>query len=893
MGLSIGSRLGPYEIVSLLGAGGMGEVYRARDNRLERDVAVKVLPSHLSSSPDFKARFDREAKAISCLQHSNICVLYDVGAHDGVEYLVMELLEGETIAQRLQRKPFSAEEAIKIGIEIADALDKAHRFGIVHRDLKPGNVMLTKSGAKLMDFGLAKRQSFVAPQSGAPAFSAAMTLSPGQSPITVAGAVVGTVQYMSPEQIEGKEADARSDIFAFGTLMYEMLTGKSAFAGKSQLSMASAILEKEPDPISASQPLTPPALEHTVRTCLAKDPEDRFQSAHDLKLQLVWISGSSAASLPVLKPKTGPWAKNSWALWAAGALAIFCVALLWTVERRTQAEPAVVRFTIPTPENAQVNIDLGPMLALSPDGQRLAFTVTGKDKVSRLYLRRMDQLEATLIPGTEEASAPFFSPDGQWVGFITVSRVKKVSVDGGVITELANVVSGSVGATWGPDGYIYYNRFWTERLSRVPQNGGKPEIFSWPDAQRHEQSHRWPEALPDGKSLLITIVKSFGAQDAEIAVLSLKTHTWKTVLSNAAQAHYSPTGHLLYVHAGTLMAVPFDLKSLTVTGPAVQRLHDVLSEPDSGYSALAVSDSGTLVFVKGSAESQQWPNTHLSWLSMDGKEIPASKTLRPYEDMSLSPDGKSVAFTIPGTPVWNIWTLDLERDTLNRLTFAGDNRDPLWAPDGKHIVYTSYRNGAFGLFWSTVDGSAPEQRLLRSDVEPFADTFTPDSKKLIFNVSQQDAETNTWEVPTTGDAVATPVKGISLNSSSDSLSPDGHWIEYQSSESGQDEIYVQPYPDLGGKWQISNGGGMPTQAQWSSDGKQIFYRNGDLMMAASVETKPHFSSSTARQLFTKSFLYSGRNFGVAGKRFFIMKQEAKQGATSLNVVLNWASELKK
>src|SRR5258706_672343 len=802
----------------------------------------------------------------------------------------MELLEGETMAQRILRKPFNAEEAIRTGVEIADALDKAHRFGIVHRDLKPANVMLTKAGAKLMDFGLAKRQAFAASQSGAPAFSAAVTMMASESPITVAGSVVGTVQYMSPEQIQGKDADARSDIFAFGAMLYEMLTGKRAFEGKSQLSMASAILEREPEPISAIQPLTPAALEHTIRTCLAKDPEDRFQSAHDLKLQLLWIAGTSASSLPALRAKSGRgWHKN-WPVYAAAALALFSGVLLWMAMRASSAKPAIVRFAIPTPANTQIDLNALIPIAISPDGQRLAYVAKGTDGPSRLYLRRMDEFDGSPIPGTDSASSPYFSPDGQWVGFFTADRIKKVSVDGGAITEVANVMPGAQGASWGADGYIYYNRNWTEGLSRVPQDGGKAETFTSPDPKRHEQSHRWPEVLPDGKNLLLSIVKSFGAQNGDIAVSSLQTRSWKTILPNASNAHYLTTGHLVYVHAGTLMVVPFDLKSLTVTGTPVQMMRDVLSNQDDGFAALQVSNSGNLFFVKGSEYTQ--PPAHLVWVSRDGKDVPASKIVRAFEDMSLSPDKKIVAFTITGDPAWNIWTLDLEHDTLNRLTFTGDNRDPLWAPDGNHVAYTSSRDALFGIYWSTADGSAPEQRLVHTQFQPFACAFTRDGKKLIFNQFRADADASAWEVPVTGDTPAKPLTGITQAGGYADLSLDGEWIAYESQETGQSEVYVQPYPGPGGKWQISNNGG--TRPRWSRDGKELFYRRGDSIMAASVETHPHFSSMTPHAVFTGHYLISGRDYETDGKRFLAMKALApQQGPTSMQVVLNWASELKK
>src|SRR5579859_513505 len=540
MAATSGTKLGPYEIVGPLGAGGMGEVYRAKDTRLDRTVAIKVLASHLSSSPEFKQRLGREARAISSLNHPHICHLYDVGSQDGTDYLVMEFLEGETLAERLRKGTMPMSEIIKIGTEVADALGFAHRQGIAHRDLKPGNIMLTQSGAKLMDFGLAKPlgpRNTATGSGAAPSFTAAATLS-GQSPLTpltTAGSIVGTIQYMSPEQIEGKEADARSDIFAFGAVLYEMATGKRAFQGKSHLSTASSILEKDPEPISTIQPLAPKALEHTVQVCLAKNPEERFQNAYDLKIQLLWLAGAGAE-----RPAAGTPEKRTpimlWAAWMVAALAVVSSVVFW-IRRDTGSKPAVARFSITTPANTWLDAESGIPLAISPDGRRLAYAVRSADSaISRLYLRRIDEFEGTLVPGTEEATMPFFSPDGQWIGFATSSAIKKVPVDGGAVVRLAQVPYGVAGATWGTDGYVYYSRFWTG-LSRVPQNGGKPEIVTVPDSARQEQGHRWPEMLPDGENILFSIMKNFGADDAETGIFSIKTRSWHSVLQNASNAH--------------------------------------------------------------------------------------------------------------------------------------------------------------------------------------------------------------------------------------------------------------------------------------------------------------------------------------------------------------------
>ena len=891
MALTSGTKLGPFEIESALGAGGMGEVYRARDTRLDRTVAIKVLASHLSSSPEFKQRLGREAKAISSLNHPHICHLYDIGSHEGTDYLVMEFLEGETLAERLRKGAMPLHELLKTGAEVAEALGFAHRQGVAHRDLKPGNIMLTKGGAKLMDFGLAKPLGLRNAASGsgaAPSFTAVATLS-GPSPLTpltTAGSIVGTIQYMSPEQIEGKEADARSDIFAFGAVLYEMATGKRAFQGKSHLSTASSILEKDPDPISTIQPLAPKALEHTVQTCLAKNPEERFQSAYDLKIQLLWLAEKDAEP-PVADKSDGRTSIRLWVAWSVAALAVISSLLFW-IRRDSGNKPAVARFSITTPANTWIDSEASS-LAISPDGRRLAYTVRSSDSaIAKLYLRRIDEFEGAPVPGTEDANTPFFSPDGQWVGFATSSALKKVPVDGGAVVKLTPVAYGVAGATWGEDGYIYFSRFWAG-LWRVPQNGGKAELVTVPDPAHQEQGHRWPEVLPDGDSILFSMMKNFGADDAETGIFSIKTRTWHTILQNASNAHYLTSGHLVYVHAGTLMAVPFDLKSLRMTGTPAQVLHGILANQDDGYASLAVSRSGNLAYVSGPERTERKSSTQLVWVSRDGKESPASPTLGGYEDMSLAPDRKMAAFTVPADPVWNIWVLDFERGNLNRLTFTGDNRDPLWSPDRRHIAYTSFRDGHFGIYWSTIDGSSPEQKLTSNQFEPTPTVFTPDGKKLIFTQDVSTTNVNTWEIALTGDATPVPLNGLGEGGSVD-LSPDGKWIAYESAETGQLEVYVQPYPGPGGKWQVSSAGGY--RPRWSPDGKEIFYRAGDMMMAATVETHPHFTSGTAHVLFTGHYTHTGRDYETDGNRFLMMKSGDQRGQSSLQVVLNWASELK-
>ena len=614
MTLSSGTKLGPYEIQSPLGAGGMGEVYRARDPRLDREVAIKVLPSHLSENPEFRARFEREAKTISGLQHPNICVLYDVGRQDGVDFLVMQYLEGETLSARIARKPLSPDETLHIAIEIADALDKAHRSGIVHRDLKPGNVMLTKAGAKLLDFGLAKLQSFASgTSSSAPAFSAVATVASMASPVTVAGTLVGTMQYMSPEQIQGKEADARSDIFAFGTMLYEMLTGKRAFAGKSQLSVASAVLEKDPDPISAVQPLTPPALEHLVRICLAKEPDQRFQSAHDLKLQLQWITagGSQVGAPAVVVPHRKNRQKVLAAAMIAGWLvAVAALALSLTYANRLTSAQQLVRAQIERPGPYDFSFVLNGAPVLSPDGQQIAFVVL-KDNKNTIFVQRLSTGKAEPLAGTEEGIFPFWSPDGKYLGFFANGKLKKIEATGGPVQALCDAPDGR-GGTWNEQGTILFAPRIAGSLQKVSDGGGTPEDATPTRKDDSQFTNRNSFFLPDGRHFLFI---QRGGKDSVGSVYagSLDGGEIKQILpvgSNVAYSH----GTLFYLKDGTLMGQPFDASALRlkVKPTSIVESIEYYNPRDVGYFS---ASQNALVYHRAALD-----NRDLAWLDATGKE---------------------------------------------------------------------------------------------------------------------------------------------------------------------------------------------------------------------------------------------------------------------------------
>lgn len=893
MTLSAGAKLGPYEVLGPLGAGGMGEVYRARDTRLERTVAIKVLPAQLSSDPVRKQRFEREAKTISGLNHPNICVLHDVGSQDGVDYLVMECVEGETLAKRLEKGPLLLEQVVKYGAQIADALDKAHRSGVVHRDLKPGNIMLTATGAKLLDFGLAKP---TAPLTTL----ATMTATKAESPVTQEGAIVGTFQYMSPEQIEGKEVDGRSDIFSLGAVLYEMLTGQKAFQGKSQLSVASAILEKEPPPINTIKPMTPPALDHTIRRCLAKDPEERWQAARDLALELKWIAESGSQSIALSQGTRGIKKREglAWAVAVASVLAtVIIAALYWRSERQAVAPVMRASLQLAEPLAGVFTANPGSPFALSQDGSRLVFVGAPSGKPSQLYWEQLDTGGATALVGTDDATQPFFSPDGQWVGFFSDGRLRKVALQGGPVNALADAPIPH-GANWTSDGSIVYAPSLGSGLLRISSLGGAPQTLTTPDATQRELSHRWPQVLPGNKAVLFTIQLStqVNYDEARIAVLSLETGKWRTVIEGGSYARYVPSGQIVYAHGGALMAVPFDLLSLQVKGsPAPAQQGVVTSVVTSGGAEYDVADSGLLAYVPGTTRP---PERLLAWVDRQGvgKELPAP--VNAYVNPRISPDGKMLAVQILGAGE-DLWIYDFSRNTLMRLTFGGvggGSSPPLWTPDGRKVVYRS-RTPTLSFRAKPADGSGAEETLFSKELDdPGATPFTvsPDGKTLLFGRRNVTGAVGIYAISLDGSATVQPFLQSAFNQSVPRFSPDGRWVVYESNESGRSEVYVQPYPGPGGKWLISTDGG--TYPRWAHSGREIFYRNEDKMMVVPVETLPSFRAGTPRMLFRGlGYVPQGR-FDLAPDDqhlLMIREKEAPASLKELSITLNWPEELKR
>jgi serine/threonine-protein kinase len=885
-----GRRLGPYEIISAIGAGGMGEVYKARDTRLDRIVAIKVLPAHLADRAELRERFEREAKTIASLNHPHICTLYDTGHQDEINYLVMEYIEGETLAQRLIKGPLPLAQVLQFAIEISDALDKAHRKGVTHRDLKPGNIMLTKSGTKLLDFGLAKLK-----QEAAPNKVPLSDLPTANGPLTAEGTIVGTLQYMAPEQLEGKEVDARTDIFSFGAVVYEMATRKRAFEGKTQASVISAIMSSDPPPMSSLQPMAPPMLDRVVKRCLAKDPDERWQSPNDLTNELKWISegGSYLATVATVTPRgiRMPWVRGL----VLGGVALLLVAAITSIAtwklKPTPLQP-VTRTVINLPPGQQLaGLESGPAIALSPDGTHLVY-VAQQGGIQQLYLRALDSLYAKPILGTEGAVEPFFSPDGQWVGFFAGGKLMKVSVSGGAALTLGDAVN-SRGASWGSLGTIVFAPAAdVTPLRQVQELGGAPHPMT--HFEKGEVSHRWPEFLPGGKAILFAAGDNTNYfTNAQVAVQTVASGERRNLGQGGTHPHYALSGHLIYAQGGSLMAVPFDPQRLTVSGAAVPVVEGVLQSISSGAAQYSISGTGSLAYVSGGVQSTQ---STLVWVSRNGVEQPVAAPVRAYLGPRISPEGRRVAVAILEQEA-QVWQYDLSRETLTPFTFEGDNNvAPDWTPDGKRITFISNRDGPQNIYWQLADGSGGLERLTTSQYTQVPMAWSPDGQLLSFLEVNPATGYDIW-ILRLSDRKELPFLKTPFNESVPRFSHDGRWLAYISNESGQYQVYVQAYPGPGGKWQISTDGGM--EPAWNPNGRELFYRSGNKLMAVDITTQPGFAAGKPRMLFEGQYRptpLTNPNYDVSpdGQRFLMVKpSEQEQAApTQINVVLNWFEELK-
>jgi serine/threonine protein kinase len=886
----IGTTLSHYKIISKLGQGGQGEVYLAEDSRLDRKVALKILPEHLSERADSRERFEREARAVSSLNHPHICTLHDIGEQDGIHFLVMEHLEGESLADRLEKGALSLEQTLEYAIQIADALDKAHRQGVVHRDLKPGNIMLVKSGAKLLDFGLAKLKATEATEENL------SNLPTEQANLTQEGTILGTLQYMAPEQLEGKDADSRTDIFAFGAVVYEMATGKKAFEGSSQASLIAAILKDDPPPMSELQPMTPSVLDQVVKQCLEKEPDERWQTASDLMKGLKWVNevGARKDSIPTV---TAPGVWRRVIPFGVGVLALVIVGVFSWVgvfsSRTTDPESSpLIQFVINPPETASMSGRRFSDLVISPDGRQVVYHGTRQ----QLFIRPLEKLTTKAIPGTEGADRDFFfSPDGEWVAFAVSSQLKKVALRGGAPITLCPAPT-LEGGSWSPEGMIVFAS--GDGLFRVSADGGESTNIATANPDKGESEYQHPHILPGGEAVLFTIYR--GGSDYQTAVLSLGTGVQKVIRDNARNPRFVSPGHLVYEipGTGTLMAIPFDRDELEVTGDALPVLEGVSGAVGQGSSDYDISEDGTLVYVSGAITGFYGSREQsLVWVDREGQEFQITARRDDYARPRISPDGKQVALAITGDDgLLNIWIYDLEKDSFNRITFEGLNSGPEWSPDGKWVSFRSDRDGHHSHYRKLSDGSGSPVLIVAHERRVLGGVWSPDGNAFLFDSLPVPGSPPSIFVVLTG-GQSTPQRFLSSLESghSPAISPDGKWVVYVSTESGRDEVYVRSYGGGGGKWRVSAEGG--TEPRWSPDMKELFFRNGVQMMTVAVEGKPTFSADSPQLLFegrygTSPLSSAEYDYSLEHERFLMIK-ESEEGITQINVVLNWFEELKR
>jgi Tol biopolymer transport system component len=866
MNVASGTRLGPYEIVSRIGAGGMGEVWLGRDTRLDRGVAIKILPAEFAENAQLRMRFEREAKTISQLSHPNICSLFDVGEN----YLVMELLDGESLADRIAKGPLPLPDVLKYGAQIADALDRAHRSGVVHRDLKPANVMATRSGAKLLDFGLAK----------GPVLEISVDGATEQRPLTQEGTILGTFQYMAPEQLEGTEADTRTDIFALGALLYEMVTGRRAFDGKTKTSLIAAIVGGAPRPLTELQPLAPHALEHVISRCLEKAPDDRWQSAHDIAEELRWIGGGSAQAsvVHVSRSKRIGFASG---VGIAVIAALSGAAAMWLVARRTALKPPVLRTVIALPADATLAVYGANRISISPSGSLVAY-VGVRSGVQQIYVRRIDRFDAVPLAGTEGATAPFFSPDSASVGFFDGKHLKRTSIDGGstqTITDVVDVRS----ATWTTDGTIVFARG-TEGLFAVPADGGSPVSLTLNSGR----SIYLGDAIPNTNLLV-------GVQGpGTIVVVDKTTGNVKKVYEGAdlvSAAAYAAPGYLVFCRAGALLAAPFDVKRMAITGPAKTIAENILVTPPFSIPLFAAAQNGTLIYVPA---APGFGTSTLTWVDRKGNQQTFNSMARAFEEPRLSPDGRVAVTLRDANP--DIWLEDAAHEVLTRFTFRAEEEEtPEWSPDGKGIAYSAVRGNTHGLYVKSSDGSGQERVLAMTANHAHCGSWAPDGTSIVFTDYTTATRGDIWMKSLRPEGQPLPIVQTPFNERAPRISPDGHWIAYTSDESGRDEVYVQSYPQSGAKFQISiDGGGEPV---WSRAGHELFYRRGDAMIGVKVTLAPSFSASTPEQLFRGQFVPTRRgeaayDISQDGTRFLMVKRDTASSPTQIHVVMNFLYDLK-
>jgi Tol biopolymer transport system component len=862
-------------------------VYRARDTRLDRTVAIKVLSSHLSASPEVRQRFEREAKTISQLSHPHICALHDVGREGDVEYLVMEYLEGETLADRLLKGPLPLEQTLRYGVQIADALDKAHRQGIVHRDLKPGNVMLTKSGVKLLDFGLAK---VIAPASQ----QSSLTALPTQHALTQEGTILGTFQYMAPEQLEGKEADARTDIFAFGCVLYEMATGKRAFSGATQASLISAILRDDPQPISQVQPTSPPALDHVIKKSLAKDPEDRWQNAADLGGELKWIAeGGSQMGAAAVAPSRRR--QRDWFAWAAAGLLLLATLFLGNEVRRLRTGDrgrAVHSFIDPPGKTSfRLTGDDSAPIAVSPDGERVVFGAGGK-----LWVQSLTTGAVAGLAASDGGRFPFWSPDSRSIGFFSDGKLRVMEASGGPVQTICDAPNPR-GGTWGTSGVIVFAPDISAGLFRVAASGGAAAPLTMITDRKKHTTHRWPYFLPDGKRVIYLAANHASPRSEEngIYVVSLDGGAPRRLMSSYGSAQYA-SGWLLSVRDTSLMAIPFDAKRVEVSGRPVRVADDVNFDTGVWRGTFTVSENGVLAYQI----AQEGGGGRLTWLDFSGRKLATIGEKSSAYSPELSPDGRR-ASVVMGDPNNDVWVHELSRGVQTRLTTDIQAQvAPVWSPDGSEIVFIQgLREGRQEFVVSTVaaDGAGKLKDLYQSKERLEVSDWSRDGRYLLMDRGNIGA-TDLWVFPVSDPEKAFPLVQSPFLEHGGQFSPDGRWVAYVSQHSGRDEVYVTSFPGGGTRWQVSGSGG--TQPRWRGDGRELFFvsANGDMTAAAADGTGARFEVKDVRSLFRVN-MFAGPRFGLYGydvspdgKRLLV-NDAGEANVPRVALVTNWTAGLKK
>ena len=886
MSLESGQTLQHYRIIDQIGAGGMGEVWRATDDRLDREVAIKVLPPSFADNKELLARFEREARSISSLNHPNICTLYDVGHENEIHYLVMELIEGESLGDRVRQGPLPVDKVLEIGTQIASALEAAHDQGIVHRDLKPDNVMLTKSGAKLLDFGLAKTGS-----SGETTLDSVTSLPTENRPLTEEGSILGTLQYMAPEQLDGTEADARTDIFALGTILYEMATGQRAFEATGRASLIAAIVEREPAPISSIQPLTPPALERIVSVCLRKDPADRWQTSHDVKLGLEWAAqAGSAAGIPVpVTVKRKSRERIAWAMTAV--LLLTCLSIAWIALARGRAygdrRKIVASITAPGESRFETfGANVGG-LSVSPDGRWITFAASTPDRNTMLYIRPLDSDGSQPVDGTEGGAFPFWAPDSRQIGFFAGGKLKKIDRTGGAAISVCDAPNGR-GGTWNRDGVILFAPETQTAIHRVSAGGGASTPITELDPSANETTHRYPVFLPDGKHFFyLRASHGLASRDEGNAI-------WIGTLDSEETTRLMQSGsdvavaqdHVLFVRDGFLMAQQFDTSRLEFFGDAFAIYEDIGFLANFFKGAFAASENGILVFQQGFGVESQ-----LSRMDPDGNELEIIGEVGRYQQIRLSPDEKKLAVTLfdSRTGTADLWLYDISRQAKSRVTFDDANDEaPVWSPDGDRIAFQSSRTGAGDIYVRQSGGGAAAELLYSSERIDSPEDWSPDGAYIAFDKGA--GNNDLWILPVDGDREAFPLIESEFDVGYARFSPDGHWIAYISNESGRYELYATRFPSGEGKWQLSIDG-ADWLVDWRNDGGELYYLDleGDLW-AVEVNLEGDLVAGIPRELFPTRADRSWTATGD-GREFIIGKPLNETSALTTTLIVNWlASE---